>query len=135
MQIQYSDLLPIAALLIPVFVYALAYWIFKRIELIEDQKEQAALQAWLQDHDQNKNKVVAEDETYKLMYSPAANAYAAGCRFFTPKQALKHWTKVSKLKPISDDPRRLEYLIDRINRAKLFTQAIKQHQLSLKEKS
>lgn len=63
---------------------------------------------------------------YFLQYSPNADIYVAGCRFFTPKQALKHWRAVSKLNP-KDEP------IVRIQRAKAFVKAIEEHQLSLKK--
>ena len=62
---------------------------------------------------------------YFLQYSLNANIYVAGCRFFTPKQALKHWRAVSKLNQ-KDEP------ITRIQRAKTFVKAIEEHQLSLK---
>ena len=64
-------------------------------------------------------------DRYFLQYSPNANIYVAGCRFFTPKQALKHWRAVSKLNP-KDEP------ITRIQRAQAFVKAIEDHQLSLK---
>lgn len=63
--------------------------------------------------------------TYELLYSPSANLYVAGCRLFTPKQALKHWRAAAHQSKLTES-----YM--RIDRARAFVKAIEEHQLSLK---
>lgn len=72
----------------------------------------------------NGKMIILIESIHTLRYSSSANVYTAGCRMFTAKQAIEHWSR-----NIHDD------MVDSIRkqRAILFVKAIERHQKQLKK--